>query len=125
LPRNFTGGDPFVFCQMLIRSLLTISIFIAVLRLGPVATGQNSEPPGKPWRHSHQARFANLSPDERQKVEAAHEAAKQDPAVQAARERVRQARKDFENTIRAAMLRADPSIQPILDKIPPREKSER
>ena len=43
-----------------------------------------------------------------------------DPAVQAAKDRRRQAAKDFRELKRAAMLRADPTIQPILDKIPAR-----
>jgi hypothetical protein len=40
-----------------------------------------------------------------------------DPAVQAARDRLRQARREFREIMRPAMLKADPSIQPILDKL--------
>jgi hypothetical protein len=110
---------------MKIKSLVTISILGALIQSAPIASGQDSKQPGKGWRHNHEERLANLSPEERQKVEAAHQKAMQDPAVQAAHEKMRQARKDFEETMHAAMLKADPSIQAILDKMPKHEKPER
>jgi hypothetical protein len=110
---------------MKIKSLLTISILGAAIQSAPVAVSQDSDGPGKGWRHNHEGRFANLSPEERQKLEAARQTAMQDPAVQAAHEKMRQARKDFEDAMHAAMLKADPSIQPILDKMPKHEKPER
>jgi hypothetical protein len=110
---------------MKIKSLVTMLILGAAIQLAPVALGQGSEEPGKGWRHNHEGRFANLPPEERQKVEAAHQKAMQDPAVQAAHEKMRQARKDFEEAMHAAMLQADPSIQPILDRMPKHEKLER
>lgn len=64
--------------------------------------------------------LANLSPDERVKLRAANQKAMADPAVQAAKERAKQAVKDFRSLKRAALLRADPTLQPILDKIPER-----
>ena len=109
---------------MKIKSLMTMSILGAAMQLAPAALGQPSDQPGKGWRHNHDERFANFSPEERQKVEAAHQTAMQDPAVQAAHEKMRQARKEFYDTMHAAMLKADPSIQPILDKMPKREKPE-
>ena len=48
----------------------------------------------------------------------------QDPAVQAARDKLRQARREFREVLRPALLKADPSIQPILDKLRP-DKTER
>jgi hypothetical protein len=42
----------------------------------------------------------------------------QEPSVQAAREKMRQAHKEFRDAMHGAMLKADPSIQPILNKIP-------
>ena len=109
---------------MKIKSLMTMSILGAAMQLAPVALGQPSDQPGKGWRHNHDEHFVNLSPEERQKVEAAHQKAMQDPAVQAAHEKMRQARKEFHDAMHAAMLKADPSIQPILDKMPKREKPE-
>jgi Spy/CpxP family protein refolding chaperone len=63
------------------------------------------------------ARLANLTDDERARLRAAHQKALQDPAVQAARERLRQARREFREILRPALLKADTSIQPILDKL--------
>jgi hypothetical protein len=42
-----------------------------------------------------------------------------DPAVRAARDRLRQARREFRDVMRPALLKADPSIQPILEKMRP------
>ena len=65
------------------------------------------------------ARWANLNEEERARLKAAHQKAMADPAVQAARDRLRQARREFREVMRPAMLKADPSIQPILDKVRP------
>jgi hypothetical protein len=61
--------------------------------------------------------LANLTEEERGRLRAAHEKAMADPAVQAAREKLRQARREFKDVMRPALLKADPSIQPILDKL--------
>lgn len=62
--------------------------------------------------------WRGLSPEERQKLQTARQTAMQDPSVQAARDKMRQAHKEFRDAMHAAMLKADPSIQPILNKIP-------
>lgn len=46
----------------------------------------------------------------------------QGPAVQSAHETMKQAHQEFRHAIQAAMLKADPAIQPILDKLPKSEK---
>ena len=84
---------------------------------------QPSDRPDRPFRqlqNERRARFlANLTEDERAKLRAAHQKAMADPAVQAARERLKQARREFREVMRPALLKADPSIQPILDKMRP------
>ena len=65
---------------------------------------------------------ANLSAEEREKFRAARRQAMADPAVKAARDRYLQAAKEFRDIKRARMLEADPSLQPVLDKMPPRRK---
>lgn len=78
-------------------------------------------PPGdrpfRPFQNERRARFANLSEEERTKLRAAHQKAMEDPAVRAAQEKLRQARREFRQLMRPAMLKADPSIQGILDKL--------
>ena len=61
--------------------------------------------------------LANLTPEERAKLRAAHQKVKADPALQAARERRRQAAREYRDLRRQKMLEADPTLQPILDKI--------
>ena len=104
---------------MKMKLLVTISIFTAALHFAPVAMGGNWE--GKGLRQ-REGRFANLAPGEREKLKAAHDKARNDPAVRAAKDRMRQARKEFRDAMHAAMVKDDPSLQPILDKMPQRAK---
>ena len=62
-------------------------------------------------------RLAELTPEERQKLKAAHEKAKQDPAVKTAEATRETDKRGYRKAMRDAMLRADPSIQPILEKM--------
>jgi hypothetical protein len=80
--------------------------------------GKPGEPPG----------FANLSETDRQKLMAAREKAKGDPAVQAAEklkadaktpEERHAAMEQFYKAMKAALLKVDPSLGPILDQLKP------
>jgi hypothetical protein len=101
---------------MRMKSLVTMSILAVGLQFAPMVLGQDEEQArgGRRWEQ----RLANFSPEERQKLQAARQKAIQDPAVQSAHDKMRQAHKEFRDAMRAAMLKADPSIQPILNKIP-------
>ena len=101
---------------MNIKSLITMSILATALQFTPVVFGQDDEqgPRGRRWEQ----RLAGLSSEERQKLQTARQTAMQDPSVRAARDKMRQAHKEFRDAMHAAMLKADPSIQPILNKIP-------
>lgn len=105
---------------MSVKSLITISILAVALQITPVAFGQDDDQPM--GRGRWEKRLANLSPEERQKLQAAHQKAMQDPAVQAAHDKMRAVHKEFRDAMHAAMLKADPSIQPILNKIPGRKR---
>ena len=63
------------------------------------------------------ARLAALTPEERQKLIAARRKAKQDPAVKAAEATRETDRKGYHKAMKEAMLRADPSVGPILEKL--------
>ena len=106
------------------KTIFAVLILLALIPCSPLVFGQDEDHGGKGWRHKQEERLANLSADERQKVISAHQTAMRDPAVQAARQKMKQARKDYRASLHAAMLKADPSLQPLLDKIPKREKSE-
>ena len=97
---------------------LLIPTFAGALQFAPTLFAQPpSDRPFRPFQNERRARWANLSEEDRAKLRAAHQKAMADPAVQAARDRLRQARREFRELMRPAMLKADPSIQPILDKL--------
>ena len=102
------------------KTFLTISALAAALQFAPAtfAQGQDDQDNGRRGRHARM--LENLSGDERVKLRSAHRAAMADPAVQAAKDRQLQAASDFRELKRTRMLQADPTIQPILDKIPAR-----
>ena len=58
-----------------------------------------------------------LSPEERSRIQSAHAAVLHDANVAASRARYLNARKEFREKLRDALLKADPSVQPILEKI--------
>ena len=81
------------------------------------ATTGNS-PAAHPRRGDRmQERLSVLTPEERQKLKAAHHKAKEDPAVQAAEATRESDRKGYHKAMKDAMLRADPSVAPILEKM--------
>lgn len=108
---------------MKLKTLLIIPAVAAALQFAPAGFAQapDAQDNGRHGRHGRHEKFmANLSVEERAQLRAAHQKAMADPAVQAAKDRARQARRELRDLKRAAMLRADPSIQPILDKMPAR-----
>ena len=76
---------------------------------------------GAPWKKHGKKHGpppgANLSPEEKRKLAAAREKANQDPTVQSLREAKEKVSEQLANAMRAAMLAADPSLGPTLDKI--------
>jgi hypothetical protein len=101
---------------MKMQSVVPMSILAVALQFSPVVCGQDEDQPR--GRGRWEQRLSNLSSEERQKLQAARQKAMQDPSVQAAHNKMRAAHEEFRDAMRAAMLKADPSIQPILNKIP-------
>jgi hypothetical protein len=101
------------------KTFLVVCSIAAALQFAPagLAQGPDDQDFGKRGRH---ARMANLSVEERAQFRAAHRQAMADPAVRAAKDRQIQAAKEFRELKRARMLQADPSLQPVLDKMPAR-----
>ncbi|MFM8719944.1 MAG: hypothetical protein ACKOFH_10520 [Chthoniobacterales bacterium] len=73
-------------------------------------------------------KFESLTPEQRQQLKSARQKAKDDPAVQAAREKMRDAQgpeakrdaaREMHEAMKAAMLKADPSLGPLLEKLGP------
>jgi hypothetical protein len=103
---------------MKMKLLITMMTLAAAVQFSPVVYAKDQKDQGEGGKHHHNGQFANLSADEKQKLQAAHEKAMQDPGIKAAHDKMRQAHKEFRDAMHAAMLKADPSIQPILDKMP-------
>lgn len=120
------------------RTILTLALVAATSGIAafaqdasPSASPSASCPPApsheKGWRKHHEGPggpggfmrggFGALTPAEREQLKAAHKKAKDDPAVAEARKNLDTARKAFADADRAALLKADPSIGPVLDKI--------
>jgi hypothetical protein len=98
-------------------TLLLVPMLAGALQFAPSLLAQSPNRANRPFQNERRARWANLSEEDRAKLRAAHEKAMADPAVQAARDRLRQARREFREIMRPAMLKADPTIQPILEKL--------
>jgi hypothetical protein len=109
LARNFARAFGLYFsvmkCQILVTALLALLL---------PASGFAQGPQGKDFRRG---RFSRLSMEEQARFRSAHDMAMRDPALAATRQRYEQARKEFRDKLRDALLKADPSVQPILEKV--------
>jgi hypothetical protein len=108
LARNFARAFGLYFSVMK-RQILVIA-FVAVL------VPASSFAQGRHKSDFKRGRFARLSIEEQAKFRAAHDTAMRDPALAATRQRYEQARREFRDKLRDALLKADPSVQPILEK---------
>ena len=76
---------------------------------------------GPPWKQHGKKHgpppYAKLTPDEQERLQAAREKAKNDPTVRSLEEARKALNEQFETAMRAAMLSADSSLGPVLDKI--------
>ena len=102
------------------HTLLTIAAVAVTLQFAPTALAQPADGSGQKRGWRQQQMMANLTQEERTKLRAAHHRAMADPAVLAAQDRMRQAAREFRELKRQTMLRGDPSLQPILEKMPQR-----
>lgn len=99
-----------------ITMVLATSAFVAFAQDVPTPT-----PSAPEWRGRHHRMaeaWKSLTPEEREKLKAAHQAAKNDPNVV-------QARKAFQDARQAAMLKADPTLAPVLEKLKAAKKEKR
>jgi hypothetical protein len=117
LPRNSCACSGFQLI-MKMQSLVGIVALCAAIQIAPLALAQNGNQTDGPAAARWRQKLANLSEAERQQLKSAHQKAMQDPAVRAAQIKMRQAHKEFRDAMRASMLKADPTIQPVLNKIP-------
>lgn len=117
---------------MKIRQLLSTTYLVALAATNTAVFAQDDAaappPPPPPPRHGpHEGgdkppRGERLSPEEREKLRAARDQAMQDESVKAAREKMQSANEELRKVLRPALLSADGSLGPILDKMEKAEK---
>ncbi len=103
--------------RLVLSSLLAVSFCTPSL-----VSGQNTGK-GPKEKPRHESRWSVLPAAEREKMKAAHEKAMNDPSVQRAKQNLREARHEFRETVNAAMIKADPSVQQILQKLKAEKRS--
>lgn len=109
LARNFARAFGLYFSGM--KRLVLVTTLLAVLL---PAIGFAQGPQGNDFRRR---RFSRLSMEEQARFRSAHDMALRDPSVAATRQRYEQARNEYRSKLREALLKADPSVQPILEKV--------
>ena len=103
---------------MTLKPFVLSLIVLATMQLGPFAFAQELD--GSDLRREvreREERVNKLSVEEQLKLRAAQRKAAEDPAVKAALEKRNKAIQEFRAALRAGMIKSDPSVQPILDKV--------
>jgi len=109
LARNFARAFGVYFSVMKRLVLLTALLAVLLPTIG-FAQGQRTV-------DFRRQRFSGLSMEEQARFRSAHDMALRDPSVAATRQRYEQARNEDRNKLREALLKADPSVQPIMEKV--------
>jgi hypothetical protein len=104
--RNF--ATPFGVKFSVMKRQLLVAILLALVSAN--SFGQT------PHGDLRRMQFSRLSLEEQAKLRSAHDMAMRDPVLLQSRARYEQARKEFRDKLRDALLKADPSVQPILEK---------
>jgi hypothetical protein len=91
-------------------------LLVAVLLASLVSVSGFGQPPQGGGDLLKRIQFSRLSLEEQAKLRSAHDMAMRDPALIQSRARYEEARKEFRDKLRDALLKADPSVQPILEK---------
>ncbi len=84
---------------------------------GAITSTTSAGTTASPSHAQHTDRRAMLTPEERTKLKAAHKAAMEDPSVKALESTKDSDKRGYRQAVRAAMLKADPSVGPILEKM--------
>jgi Spy/CpxP family protein refolding chaperone len=106
---------------MKIKIALVIAASAAALQLIPAVHAEDSQKHfgGRKDHHGLRDHFASLTEEEKSRLKAAHQKAMEEADVKAAHEKLKAARQEFHQAMKAAMLKADPTIQPLLEKAHP------
>jgi hypothetical protein len=102
--------------QLLVAMLLALLVSASGFGQTPQGPDPRRMQPAAQSIDLRRMQFSRLSLEEQARLRSAHDMAMRDPALIQSRARYEQARKEFRDKLRDALLKADPSVQPILDK---------
>lgn len=112
--------------ESLVQPVAPPPVVPAPIENPPQVQAQQRPPPPRIQSRAPRPILNDLSEDERARLHSAHQNAMQrDPNLATSRARYLNARKEFREKLRDALLKADPSVRPILDKIHRDQNDER
>jgi hypothetical protein len=103
---------------MRLNAFVLSLVLFAFIQINPFACAQT--PDGSDLRREvreRDERVNKLSTEEQLKLRAAQQKATEDPVVKAALEKRNKAIQEFRAALRASMIKADPTVAPILEKV--------
>lgn len=104
--------------NMTIKPFVLVLAALVIVKLGPVACAQELD--GSEVRRElreREERVNKLSVEDQLKLRAAQQKAAEDPEVKAALEKRNKVIEEYRATVRAAILKADPTVRSILEKV--------
>ncbi|MGZ5024227.1 MAG: hypothetical protein ACXWBS_05120 [Chthoniobacterales bacterium] len=100
------------------KLLFSVVILTSSLQLAPILRAQELDGSDIAAElRDREARINKLSIEDQLKIRAAQQKAAQDPEVKAALEKRNQAIREYRAVVRASMIKADPSIAPLIEKV--------
>src|SRR5262249_16030333 len=96
----------------LLSGLILVTLLTSISNLPGQPNGETHGKHQKFWQW-----LKHLPPDERSKYEAAKKEALKDPDIQAANERRKQADTEYRRLLHGQMLKIDPSLKSLLERI--------
>jgi hypothetical protein len=103
---------------MRLNAFVLSLVLFAIIQINPFACAQTLD--GSDLRREvreREERVNKLSTEDQLKLRAAEQMAAEDPDVKAALEKRNKAIQEFRAVLRASMIKADPTLQPILEKV--------
>jgi hypothetical protein len=93
------------------------AVMVASIQLAFVVRAQDLDDSLYRDHRERESRFIKLTTEEQVKLVAAQKAAAEDPGVKAALEKRNKAIQEYRAILRATMVKVDPSVAPILDRV--------
>src|ERR1039457_1481357 len=106
--------------DMRLNAFVLSIVLFAITQIGPFVCAQTPTLDGSDTRRElreRDERVNKLSTEDQLKLRAAEQKAAEDPDVKAALEKRNKAIQEFRAALRASMIKTDPTVAPILEKV--------